>query len=73
MIFAAIRGYWRRRGWLAWHTAALNRIPGEDVPALHKLMGTKPPPPKPPMSADEIERNMVAWEAATAHLAESEE
>ncbi len=37
--FAAVRGYHRRRGWLAWHVAALGRIDGKQFPTIEQLSG----------------------------------
>lgn len=37
LIVAAIGGYRRRRGWLAWHIAALGRT--DDFPELEALTG----------------------------------
>ncbi len=64
-MFAAIRGYHRRRGWAAWHTAWLVRV--EELPALPELTGD---------AAREIEesdeerdarlfRNSMAWAIVT--------
>jgi hypothetical protein len=39
-VFAAIRGYHRRRGWLAWHTAMLSRT--AEFPELHEMTGQTP-------------------------------
>lgn len=36
-ILAALRGYYRRRGWLAWHVAALGRM--KTLPSLNDLTG----------------------------------
>lgn len=39
MIAAALRGYWRRRGWLAWHIGMLGRVESKFFPKLHELTG----------------------------------
>lgn len=63
-----IQAYRRRRGWLAWQTAALGRFSwkeyGDSIPPLHLMMDL--PPPKPNgHSSETILQAMTAWVAAT--------
>lgn len=63
-MFAAIRGYHRRRGWLAWHTAWLGRL--EDFPPLHELTGHGAPPEETDEErAARHYRNSIAWVIVT--------
>lgn len=64
-VFAAIKGYHRRRGWMAWHVAALPRT--ETFPELHELTGTTPPEEEETEEerADRIQRNLMAWAVVT--------
>jgi hypothetical protein len=39
MIDIACKAYFRRRGWLAWHTAMLIRQDGKSFPSLGDLTG----------------------------------
>jgi len=67
-----IRGYHRRRGWLAWHTAALGRIP--ELPPLHELTGHKPPREETDEEhAARIYRNSMAWVIVTGGNTEPEQ
>ena len=63
-MFAAIRGYHRRRGWLAWHIGMLGRV--REFPKLHVLTGE----PEPLLPAEEeAERRLQIlrqWKAARA-------
>lgn len=61
---ALIRGYHRRRGWLAWHVAALGRM--DNFPELHEIDGS----PEPPEETDEERAartlaNSQAWVIVT--------
>lgn len=63
-MFAAIRGYHRRRGWLAWHVAFLGRV--TDFPELQELTGQAPQI----VDTDEDRearhyRNSMAWAIVT--------
>lgn len=39
LIDLVLRGYKRRRGWMAWHTAVLGRMDGKNMPSLADLIG----------------------------------
>lgn len=59
-----MRGYHRRRGWAAWHTAALGRA--REMPPLHELTGHAPPPEESDEEREaRIYRNSMAWVIVT--------
>lgn len=63
-MFAAIRGYHRRRGWLAWHIAMLART--SEFPPLHELTGHGAPPEETDEEREaRIYRNSMAWAIVT--------
>lgn len=63
-----MRGYHRRRGWLAWHVAALGRMDGTSFPELAEMTGED-------REVDEdaaLNRELHAlrvWQARLAHQA----
>jgi hypothetical protein len=61
-VFAMIRGYRRRRGWMVWHQTVLPRV--EQIPALHVLMDEDEPPRDPAEEAERRLENLRAWQAA---------
>lgn len=63
-MFAAIRGYHRRRGWLAWHTAMLSRT--AEFPELHEMTGQAPQFEETDEDRElRIYRNSMAWAIVT--------
>jgi len=60
VILAAIKGYWRRRGWMAWHIAMLSRCEASTFPALNDLTGE----PLAAQPLDEMLRNLRLVKAA---------
>lgn len=71
-MFAAIRGYHRRRGWLAWHIGYLSRA--AEFPDLHELTGMAPQI----VETDEDRearhyRNSMAWAIVTGGHAPPEQ
>lgn len=62
MIRAAIEGYHRRRGWLAWHIATLGRCDAKDFPDLDKLTGDRRE--RAAQSPDEIVAVLRQWKSA---------
>jgi hypothetical protein len=61
-VFAAKRGYERRRGWLAWHIAILPQM--RELPELHDLTGDKPVQRDPEAEAERRLEILRAWKAA---------
>lgn len=59
-----MRGYWRRRGWQAWHVAMLSRAEPANLPALSDLMGIDPPPDEDERAAIQTAHNLRLWSAA---------
>jgi len=72
-VFAAIRGYHRQRGWLAWHVAVLSRV--QDLPELHTLTGEPAPRDEETDAemAERVMRNSMAWVIVTGGNAEPKE
>lgn len=56
-----MRGYHRRRGWLAWHVAALGRV--ESLPDLADLTGEVRPEPDEAEQAEEMLRITRGWQS----------
>jgi len=59
---AMIRGYHRRRGWLAWNIAALGRV--KDFPELHEMTGEDVPVRDPEAEAERRLEILRMWKAA---------
>lgn len=41
-VWAAVKAYRRRRGWMAWHVGMLGQIDPKEFPSLGKMTGEVP-------------------------------
>lgn len=60
---ATVLAYRRRRGWMVYNIATLQRFDFDDgFPSLRELQGLKPSPP-PEQSEDQMRSNLLDWQA----------
>jgi hypothetical protein len=63
------RAYERRRGWMAWHTAVLNRFDFEHgFPTLATLTGDAGPGDQAEQSDETLRHNIRLWKATLGQL-----